>query len=183
MIRTVEEFYRIANRMIHGFVPQVEEEGDIADVLYALSDMHLKKRSDGRYRESIFKYFEKYPQMFEYYFKPKDDPYVTIGEYVVDKRELFKLKSDYIEQGEVYNYRQWMDTKYLLSDTGILYDMEYHHQLKAYWNRDGYCYYYIYVNGESKTVDTQTMINRTFHKSDSPIRKLRDEPVTITNQV
>lgn len=160
MVTSIQEFFTIANRILHGMNPQCEiyDEERVREVL---SKMHLKRRSDGHYKEPIYKWFMTHP--FDDYFKDDIDfPFVDVGKWVVDKRELSKLESPFLPF-KPNIYTQWLDSRYLLGDNGTLYDMLHHHQEKMYTSKDGVpIYYWIDNNDRVRTTSVYDMMRKVY---------------------
>ena len=169
MVKDVEDFYRIANRILHNLNPQAETVEDAQEVLKVLKDMKykLRKVKDGRYRDVIMEYFATHPALFENVFRKKVQRYVPVGEYVIDLKAIFELRSEYTYQFEAEPklYRRLKNKRYLLSNNGILYDMKFHHKEKMYTSKDGIPIYYL---EETKPISVKKLIEGNFEIDERP---------------
>ena len=166
MVTSIKDFCRIANCIVNRVNPNCKPE-DAKKVYNVMLKMPFKKRSGGNYKEQILQWFMEHP--FENYFKEDVKPsLVAVDKWVVDKNVLPNLKTpwppSYLYGYELTMYYQWKDTRYLISDNGILYDMLHHHQEKMYTSKDGdYIYYWKDNNGNTHTTEVLDMLNDTFN--------------------
>ena len=120
--------------------------------------------------ERINEFFYENPDEFRRVF-PIERDLVSVGDWVVDRTELFSLESKYTYSGNKRpkTYVRLFKTRYLISNNGILYDMENRHQEKMYVTKDGVpIYYYIDNDGSKQTIAVMEALDKHYDRDDIP---------------